>query len=808
MVKSQQPKDRQPIWGLLHHWGKVYTVTQPTMRYLFLSLLALLFLAKTNAQNRSDSLSGLKLNEWQERLPWQRATHVTQNSQKVWFATEWAVVEVDKAERSPKFITKVQGLSDIGMNIVRYNALTENLLVVYSNSNLDLYKPADGSVINLPFIKKNQNIIGDKKVYAVAFDGKTAYLACGFGVVKMSLQTTDVEYTVFTGVPVRSFAVFGDGLYAGTEDGLFFLPKNDDNPADFSRWRSLGAAEGFPAGESVKAMVAWNGGLFAGIGKKVFRYDGSNPATEVAANADREINYLTAEGAGLMISWRKDFNGSIEYMEPSGNRYEISWQCNSGQPIHGIEDGTKKFWLADFAEQFRFVDLNPATPVCDNFRFNSPYEHGTTEISIGNGRVLASCLGANQFLGAISTRRGIDIVENGSWRRFHRGTNPELDQQNCTEAFWRVAAHPTEDKFYIGSFTQGLVEVDSDGQAKCYTKDNSILQDAGVAGTTRTAIGGLAFDKQNNLWISNYGAAAPIAVLKADGTLRNFSGAPRNLVLQIAIDQSGYKWFALGFQDGVMVYDSGKDLDSPADDRYKVFTTANSVLPTSTVSSVTVDLEGDVWVGTQQGAVSFECGSSVFEDNCTGRRRIVNVDGFNGYLLETEDVRTIAVDGANRKWFGTNNGIFVQSPDGLEQVARFTATNSPLFDNVVADIAIDPVNGEVWIATEKGIQTLRGEATSGGKVNSASPYAYPNPVRPDYDGPIAIYGLARDANVKITDVAGNLVYEGKALGGQAVWNGRDYLGRRAASGVYLVFATSSESFESPDAVITKVVVLN
>lgn len=778
------------------------------MRYLFLSLLSLLFLAKTNAQNRSDSLSDLKLNEWQERLPWQRATHVTQNSQKVWFATEWAVVEVDKAERSPKFITKVHGLSDIGMNIIRYNALTENLLIVYSNSNLDLYKPADGSVINLPFIKKNQNIIGDKKVYAVAFDGKTAYLACGFGVVKMSLQTTDVEYTVFTGMPVRSFAVYGDGLYAGTEDGLFFLPQNDDNPADFSRWRMLGAAEGFPAGESVKAMVAWNGGLFAGIGKKVFRYDGTGPATEAAFNPDREINYLTAEGTGLMISWRKEFNGSIEYLEPTGNRYEISWQCNSGQPIHGIEDGTKKFWLADFAEQFRFMDLNSATPVCDNFRFNSPYEHSTTEIAIGPTRVLASCLGANQFLGAISTQRGIDILENGSWRRFHRGTNPELDQQNCTEAFWRVAAHPTEDKFYIGSFTQGLVEVGSDGKAKCYTKDNSILQNAGEAGTLRTAIGGLTFDKQNNLWISNYGAAAPIAVLKADGTLRNFSAAPARNVLQIAVDQSGYKWFTLAFQGGVMVYDSGKDLDSPADDRYKVFTTANSVLPTSTVSSVAVDLEGDVWVGTQQGAVSFECGSSVFEDNCTGRRRIVNVDGFNGYLLETEDVRTIAVDGANRKWFGTNNGIFVQSPDGLEQVARFTSTNSPLFDNVVSDIAIDPVNGEVWIATEKGIQTLRGEATSGGKVNSAAPYAYPNPVRPDYDGPIAIYGLARDANVKITDVAGNLVYEGKALGGQAVWNGRDYLGRRAASGVYLVFATSSESFENPDAVITKVVVLN
>jgi len=198
----------------------------------------------------------------------------------------------------------------------------------------------------------------------------------------------------------------------------------------------------------------------------------------------------------------------------------------------------------------------------------------------------------------------------------------------------------------------------------------------------------------------------------------------------------------------------------------------------------------------------------VFDPSCTGRRRIVNVDGFNGYLLETENVNTIAIDGANRKWFGTTNGVFVQSPDGLTQVAQFTNTNSPLFDNSITDIAVNPKDGEVWIGTQKGIISLRGEATEGGRVNSLAPYAYPNPVRPDYDGPIAIYGLARDANVKITDVAGNLVYEGTSLGGQAVWNGRDYLGRRAASGVYLVFATSSESFDSPDAIITKVVILN
>jgi hypothetical protein len=130
-----------------------------------------------------------------------------------------------------------------------------------------------------------------------------------------------------------------------------------------------------------------------------------------------------------------------------------------------------------------------------------------------------------------------------------------------------------------------------------------------------------------------------------------------------------------------------------------------------------------------------------------------------------------------------------------------------LFDNAITDIAINAKSGEVWIGTEKGVLSLRAEATEGGSVNKTTAYAYPNPVPPGYDGVIAIQGLARDANVKITDVAGHLVYEGTSLGGQAVWDGRDYLGRRVSSGVYLIYATSQAAFDQPDAIIVKVVVL-
>lgn len=772
------------------------------MRIVIFSFLLLLG-SELGAQAAPDFPS-VEIGAWRQHLPWQRGRYVTQSSDKVYFATEWAVVEIDKADRSPRFLTKVEGLSDAGMDLIRFNRNVNLLLLCYTNSNIDLYNPADGAVTNLPFIFKNINITGDKKVYNLAFEGGFAYLATGFGVVKLDMLRTEVAYTTFTGMPVRAVAVYDGFLYAGTEDGLFRVPVNDANPEDFSRWQALGAAQGFPAGESVNAMAVAFGELYFGAGLSLYRYNGA--AVNLVDSSDAlSVIYLTTEGEGLVIGWKKNFDGRVIYREAGGAMYDVHNACQAGKPLYAVEDGSKKFWFADDSDDFRVFNANNGQ--CNRFSYNSPYNSFCTEIAIAQDKVFVTTPAFDVNLNALYAPWGLYILEDGQWKRFNGETNPELVPDNCNRDLWRVTPHPTDDKFYAGSFWGGLVEVSGES-AKCFTQYNSILQNAGQSGSNRTAIGGMAFDETGNLWIANYDAAAPIAVLKKDGSLRNFSAAPTNNLLQVAVDRNGYKWFVVGFNGGVLVYDSGDDIDSPADDRYRLLTTANSVLPTNTVNCLVVDLESDVWIGTSQGTVSFECGSNVFDASCRGSRRIATVDGFGGYLLETQNVRTIAVDGANRKWFGTDSGIFVQSSSGEIPEGRFTATNSPLFDNAITDIAIHPKTGEVWIGTEKGLQSLRGEATEGGRINSLMPYAYPNPVRPDYDGPIAIYGLARDANVKITDVAGNLVYEGKALGGQAVWDGRDYLGRKAASGVYLIFATSSESFENPDAVIAKVVILN
>src|SRR5690606_32310048 len=173
-----------------------------------------------------------------------------------------------------------------------------------------------------------------------------------------------------------------------------------------------------------------------------------------------------------------------------------------------------------------------------------------------------------------------------------------------------------------------------------------------------------------------------------------------------------------------------------------------------------------------------------------------------------ETVYAIAVDGANRKWFGTGSGVFVQSPAGNEEVAVFNTDNSPLLNDRIIDIAIDGTNGLVYIATNGGIMSYRTDAINEEFTHSAEVYAFPNPVRPDYDGPIAIRGLAEDANVKITDIRGQILFETQALGGQAIWDGRDLKGRMAETGVYLVFSTNAGTdFSKPDALVTKILVV-
>ncbi|MGB3800890.1 MAG: hypothetical protein WA952_13830, partial [Lewinella sp.] len=361
---------------------------------------------------------------------------------------------------------------------------------------------------------------------------------------------------------------------------------------------------------------------------------------------------------------------------------------------------------------------------------------------------------------------------------------------------------------YFSSFFEGLIARDEEGNYTLFDERNSTLEIAPGAGPGRIRVAGTATDDAGFTYVANSRAEnnAVVSVRSPEGewvALGRDCGL--NIAYDIAVDTDGYVWVVHrdAGDGGLTVIDTnGTPMDPSDDPPCRTISMSNSALPTNQTRSIAVDLDGQIWVGTAEGVVVFSCsGRPSDPDGCRGSLPRTEADGFGAYLLENEEIRSIAVDGANRKWLGTNSGAFLLSADGQEEVLQFNRGNSPLLDNAVRSITINPNTGTVYFGTELGVISYGGNAIQATDFFDEELVVFPNPVEPGYSGPIAIDGLAVNARVKITDLSGKLVTDGISNGGRFIWDGNDYNGRRVTTGVYLLFASSgrSTSFEQVDA---------
>ncbi len=770
-------------------------------------LFAIIFQIESHAQ-----VSDLAIGQWYQHLPYQTGKHVTQNTSKVFYATPLSVLSIEKDEMSIERISKVEGLSDVGMGIIAYSPFSETLVLTYTNGNLDLMKEGT-DVINLPFIK-NKDIVGDKTIYHIFFEHENrAFISTGFGILELKPETEEFGDDIRTGVPVRGTSILDGQIYAATEEGIYIVANDANvNSQDFGNWQLLGESEGFPADYSSTAIARFDNKLYLGINDSLFQY--KNGELKFLHFEDGySLTFLSAGRTKVFAGYRCDTNcsGKVLFVDANGRTSPGASNCNN-RPNGAIEDENGQIWYADEWREFR--TLEPGSSNCGHLKFNAPYSANVQEISLHEDEVWIATGGVTTNYEYLFREDGFFSYIDGEWDVFNRKTRPEMKGADPNEAsddirdIYTIAVHPETGHVYAGSYLEGLVVFDREN-ISIANEFNSSLQTV-VGDPGRVRVSGLAFDDTNNLWISNFLAPNPFSVLTNEGTWKNFSPSGCGnaaMPTQVVVDRVGNKWFALADNAaGVMVFNEGESITDTSDDRCRVFTSSNSELPNNTVNCLVVDLDGGVWVGTENGVTIFEC--DPFDEACKGFLKIVTVDGDNEYLLKGENVQTMAVDGANRKWVGTSNGVFVLSPDGEENLAFFDVDNSPLFDNSVIDIAIEPKTGEVFIGTGSGLQVIRGEAIEGLAIHQSEVVVFPQPVRPEYDGPIAISGLAKDADVKITDIRGQLIYETQALGGQAIWDGRDYNGRRASSGVYLVLSTSTQNLDNPDSVVAKILFMN
>lgn len=801
------------------------------MHQRLFTLLLAVFATALGAQADSVTTRISSLGEWQTHHSYRFGTYVTESPESIIYTTGKAIFFLDKEDLSITRLAREDGLAEARIRLLRYHDPTETLIIVYESSTIDLLR--DGQLSTLRAID-NFNFNGDKQIYEMFFaDDNLVYLAAGFGVSALDLNNETFPLTTFTGVRVDGVAVFDDRLYAATEEGMYRAPLSGVNLTDFSNWELLGPANGFPDFYESTAVNICRDELYFSIDKDVYRLEADTAALFFdAQERDWRVQYIHPGPNLLLVGYRGLDGGSTRQLAVFNEEGEFLRRIFGACIIrsnYALEDDRGRLWFAEdnstprirFLDDFRGED-------CNELEYNGPWDdvnqrliHDGTSLWVASGVL-------NENFGAAFNFSGVYRLTDGEWTNFNR-RNQAIFRGRDEEIFLGdddiasisdVHYDPVDDEYWLSSYFEGTVLFDPEtGGGTIYDERNAPF-DVDSGDTNRIRIAGAVSDERGNTYFANRNPVSGLFVsVRTSAGEWAALGEQCNLndAYDITIDDNGYIWVVHAENNGggLTVLDVADTPLDPSDDRCRTITTSNSELPSNGVRSIAVDLgntsgTGAVWVGTDQGIVVFACGDDVFDaGTCSGRRPVATADDFGGFLLETEEIRSITVDGGNRKWIGTSGGAFLLSPDGEEQILFFDQGNSPLLDDVVRDIAIDPTNGEVYFGTELGIISYRSDATTATRRFREELVVFPNPVEPGHTGPIAISGLARDARVKITDLAGKLVAEGTATGGQFTWSGNDYNERRVTSGVYLIFASSNGRFglNDPDSTVGKIVFL-
>lgn len=726
--------------------------------------------------------------QWQDHASFVAAHKVQVSPDKVYAATRMSMFYHDKEDFSTKALTKTTGLTDVGVSTFAYDERSRFLIVAYSNSAIDL--KLGSQVYHIADIR-HSNISGDKKIYHVRFHGGKAYLATGFGIVVVDLSRHEISETYYLGNQggqgtVYDIAFTDSLIVAATDNGLLYAPKSSNRLHIYEEW-TLDTLSPLQS-RSVRELLTSQGRIMASTCR-------DNPDTST-------IYYQTVDGD--WDSLRRDHVESIKahngFVLVNKNYcveiYDADFQLEtvlnalSSWDVDIDADGT--LWVGHawaglvkipkpYSSSVSFAPQGP---------FNDDYVYSITS-SWDNVYVCKG--GKKPTYESAYLSPSVTYFDGKQWEQLGFSGLPVQDILN-------VAVDPTDYHHVVAtSWGSGVVDFYRNEARELYSYQNvSEMVPYRSGNYVHQRVSGLAFDWNGDLWITNSLVDKGLLVRRKNGDWQSFdispmlngvAGEKREIDKIIWDSIYGYKWFA-GRANRIYVHDGNNRMAY-------VNPNNGSKLETHTVTCLVQDHSGDIWFGTDKGIKVIYDGYRVFSNGGRGEQASVNCsnilyseDGIYEYLMAYESITCIAVDGANRKWVGTsNNGLYLISANGLEQLEHFTTANSPLNSDKIVALAVHPVTGQVYIGTNMGVQSYRATATYADAEPESDIHAFPNPVRPDYDGLIAIKGFTRDALVHITDSRGHVVYTTKANGGQAIWNGCTIEGGRVASGTYFVFAS-------------------
>jgi hypothetical protein len=780
--------------------------------YLIIFLLALFTVWDLSAQN----------SRWSDHFSYRNASSVAESESYVAAACEMGLMLFNKLTKEISKYSRVNGLSDVDVTAIQ-SLTNDRFIVGYGNGNIDIL--SEKGIINIPDFKLKQ-IQGTKRINHFFVHKDVVYCSTDYALLVVSPSKNEVSDTYFLGVNAESLVinetlVIDSDIFAATNRGLLKANLYDPLIVYDKAWKLVSTnampcmAVNLHEGEVVS--VVKEQALF-----KLMRGSEGGWTTFLTAS---NFKSLDAFGGKLVVSlFSKIVSYNANYVQDfvkEGYSFETGLMVQDAL-YSSFEDA---YFFAD--KEYGIVKSDGGVDI--SYTPNGPYSNNCFHLHATSQGVYSSAGGITSMYNNLGRHVEFSVFNN-TWTHF-------WSDKKGAERDWRdllrICSDKEDDsKVFMSSWGGGAFEICEVDSVIHHGKSPSGLQNIDWAGTSYIRVGGIASDSDGNIWMSNSEVDAGI-VVKSDSSWYRFDYATTNDLHstgQILITRDDYVWIPipmswLGDRQGIMVINTNGTLLDDKDDEYKSgvpigyggdkrnkgvlrLWDENRNEITRVVLSMAEDKNGYVWLGTDKGVLVYYRPWAIFSEDypVASKIKVPRNDGSNlaDYLLEKERISCIAVDGANRKWIGTeNSGIYLVSEDGLKTYQTFNVENSPLPSNSITSMAISPVSGEVFIGTAKGIVSYKAKATAG-QSDFNRIYAYPNPVREDFNGDITITGLMENSTVKITTVSGKLVCQTKSLGGNAYWNGRNINGEKVKTGVYLVYVSGEEGQQSN---VTKILIV-
>lgn len=774
---------------------------------------------------------------------------ILDTEKRVYFCGGGSLFHYDKELDETYSYNISNGLSDVNVIGIHRNSDRNYIVVVYDNSNMDVVYD-DGRIVNLSDIKDAQYVT-DKTVNSVAFDGDEMYVATGFGLVRYDLSKGAVKESGIFSFPVHGVTVMGSRVLMSTDTGLYFIDKSN-RINDFTRYTRLSDMEcTLLCGMNENLIMIrrpsanWvntykidfenlnldanypNWAFYGDMSFKRFgKWYGITSRTSYVVCRPNDVGWVDYKG----IEIPSDLYTTNIYVCGNGSdRGNDLWFVNDDGLGH-MTYTTSYEDIDNSQNKYNYtIDREPSYP------FGTSIHGGPTRLAASDKGLYITYNSHSRYPGSDKFHNllKINLLSNGYVMDLTppdgNFTTVNGSSENRLLTGYHLVVDPIDPSIvYIPTWFEGIWKFKDGKQIGKYDRTN------GPFGTGYScSVEDVAFDNNNNLWAIAHdfpNKREIITILPANknslGNVKNedwltidlpeFGSQESRDSKIVHFKHSKNKNLAIMTQtfgdQNIVIYDTN-GTSAISDDKYWMlnqFTDQDGkAFGPYAVISIAEDKNGDIWLGTGCGIIIIHNLRSMLanKDNAVERVKVPRNDGTSlaDYLLDNQEVTSIAVDAGNRKWITTTtSGVYYVSTDGREIIDNFTRANSMIPSDEVHSVVCDPNSSDVYFGTTNGLAVYHSTVAPAAD-DFSEVYAYPNPVRPDYSGWITIKGLMDNSLVKIADSAGNVFLQTRSEGGMIIWDGCNAAGDRVPTGVYYVYASQNQ--ESSNGAVTKILVV-